>query len=88
MYIHTTIVHVEYEERGEEYGIIFIFNLFCEYINLEYVRVPVIYRVNQAEYGIYILVVASQEYTNTYSTCRLTVFAEVFHEFPQNRWSH
>jgi len=45
-----------------------MFNLFCEYRNLEYVRVPVVYRVNQAEYGIHILVAASQEYVNTYST--------------------
>jgi len=31
--------------------IIFLFNLFCGYIALEYVRVHVIYRVNQAEYA-------------------------------------
>jgi len=36
-------------------------NLVCDCINLEYVRVPVVYRVNQMEYGIHILVVASQE---------------------------
>jgi len=29
------------------------------------------YRVRQAEYGIHILVAASQEYVNTYSTRRL-----------------
>jgi len=27
-----------------------IFSLFCEYIHLDYVRVPVIYRVDKAEY--------------------------------------
>jgi len=64
-------LRVEYAERGTKYGIIFIFCLFCEYINLEYVRVSVIYRVHQAEYGIHILVAASQEYVNTYSTRRV-----------------
>jgi len=47
-----------------------MFSLFCEYIRLEYVRLHVIYRVNQAEYAIHILVVASQEYVNTFSTRR------------------
>jgi len=37
-------------------------------MNIECVRVPVIYRVNQAEYVMHILVAASQEYVNTYST--------------------
>jgi len=64
------VLHVEYAEPGRKYDIIFLFNLFCEYINLEYVRVPVVYRVNQVEYGIHILVVASREYVNTYSTRR------------------
>ena len=41
-------LHVEYAERIRKHGILFIFSLFV-YINLEYVRVPVIYRVNQAE---------------------------------------
>jgi len=41
-------------------------------MNLEYVRIPVIYRLNQAEYGIHILVAASQEYVNTYSTRKST----------------
>jgi len=54
--------------RGKEYGILFIFSLFCEYIHLEYVRIHVIYKVNQAEYVIHILVVALQEYVNIYST--------------------
>jgi len=35
-----------------------MFSLFCEYIHLEYVRIHVIYKVNQAEYAIRILVVA------------------------------
>jgi len=63
-------LHVEYAERGNEYGILFIFSLFCEYIHLEYVRILVIYRVNQAEYVLHILAVASQEYVNIYSTHR------------------
>ena len=37
--------------RSEErkYGIRFRFSLFCEYINLAYVRVPIMFRVNEAE---------------------------------------
>jgi len=58
--------------RRGKYGLLFISSLFCEYTNLEYVRVPVIYRVNQAEYVIQILVAASQKYVNTYSTRRNT----------------
>ena len=65
-------LHVEYAERRSEYGILFIFyNLFCEYINLAYVRVPVIYKIHQAEYVIHIRVAASQESVNTYSTRRV-----------------
>jgi len=67
------ILHVEYTERGYEYGILFIFSLFCEYIYLEYVRIHGIYRVNQAEYGIHILVVAPQIYVNIYSTRRYKI---------------
>jgi len=37
---------VEYAERGKEYGILFTFSLFCEYVHLEYVRIHVVYRVN------------------------------------------
>jgi len=48
-----------------------MFSLFCEYSRLEYVRIHVIYSVNQAEYVIHILVVAPQEYVNIYSTRRL-----------------
>jgi len=40
-------------------------------MQLEYVRIHVIYKVNQAEFGIHILVVASQEYVNIYSTRRM-----------------
>ena len=64
-------LHVEYAERGTEYGILFMFSLCCEYVHLEYVRIHVIYRVNKAECMIHILVVAPQEYVNIYSTCRV-----------------
>jgi len=63
-------LHVEYAERGKEYGILFIFSLFCEYMHLVYVRIHAIYRVDQAEYVIHMLVVAPQEYVNIYSTGR------------------
>jgi len=56
--------------QEETYGIPFIIGLFCAYSNLEYVRVPVIHRINQAEYVIHVCVAASQEYVNTYSTRR------------------
>jgi len=56
-------LHVEYAERGTEYGILFIVSLFCECIYLEYVRIHVIYSVNQAEYVIHFL-------ANIYSTRR------------------
>jgi len=59
----------EYAERGTEYGILFIFSLFYEYIHLKYVRIHVIYRVNQAEFVIHKQAVAPQEYVNIYSTC-------------------
>jgi len=45
-----------------KYGVRFIFGLFCEFSNLEPVWLPVMVRVHQAEYGIHILVAASQEY--------------------------
>ena len=60
----------ECDEQSRKYGIIYIFSLFCEYTNLEYVQVPVIYRLNQAGYVIHTRVAASQEYVNTYSTRR------------------
>jgi len=61
-------LYVEYAAQRRQYGILFIFSLFREYIHLEYVRLPVIYRVHQAEYGTHILVAASQEYVNTFPT--------------------
>ena len=45
----------------------------CEYIHLEYVRIHVIYRVNQAEYVIQIRAVAPQECVNIYSTPRVSI---------------
>jgi len=48
-----------------------MFDLFCESINREYVRIYVIYRVNQSKYVIRIRMAASQEYANTYSTRRV-----------------
>jgi len=61
-------------ERGKEYGILFKSrvnpSLFCEYIQLEYVRIHVMYRINQEEHVIHIRVVAPQEYVNIYSTRR------------------
>ena len=41
----------------EKNTVLCIFCLFREFMYLEYVRIHVIYRVNQAEYVIYILVV-------------------------------
>jgi len=72
--VRTTVtnLHVEYEERGTEHGILFIFSLLCEYIHLEYVRIHVIYRVYQAEFVIHILAVAPHEYVNLDSTRRVT----------------
>ena len=64
-------LHVEYAERRGKYDILFIFSLFCENINLEYVAVPVINRDDQTEYVIHILVATSQEHVNTYSTRRM-----------------
>ena len=64
-------LHVEYAEGRIEYAILFIFNLCYEYRILECVHVHVICRVYQAEYVIRILVAASQEYVNVYSTQRL-----------------
>ena len=40
--------------------------LICDYIHLEYVRIHVIYRVNQTEYVIHMLVVAPEKYVNHY----------------------
>jgi len=69
IYSYTTL-HVEYKEREKEYGILFIFSLFCEYMHLESIRVHVIHRDSQAEYVIHILVVAPHEYVNIYFLTR------------------
>jgi len=63
-------LYVEYAEPGKEYGILFICSLCCECTRFEYGRVYVMYRVHQAEYVIHVLVVAPQEYVNTYLTRR------------------
>ena len=65
-------LHVEYAEQGKAYGILFIFSLFYEYMYLEYARIHVIHRVNQAEYVIHVVVVAPQENANIYSTLRMS----------------
>ena len=58
--------------RGQDKNtrILFQFSLFCEYSDLECVRIHVIYRVSQAEYEIRIPVAALQEYVDTYSPRR------------------
>ena len=61
---------LKYAERGKQYGILSIFSQFCEYTHLEYVRIHGMYRVNQAEYVIHMLVVAPKEYVNICSTPR------------------
>jgi len=64
-------LHVEYAGERIQYGILCIFSLFYEYGHLEHVHINVIYRIHQAEYGIHILVAASQEFVNTYSKRRV-----------------
>jgi len=68
-----SILHVEYAGRRIKYGILFMFSLFYEYNNLEYVHIHVIYRVHEAGCVIHFLVAASQEYVNTYSTRRVSI---------------
>ena len=75
--LDVVILYVEYAGGRIKYGILFILSLFYAYSNLEYVRFHIIYRVLQAEYGIRIRVVASQEYVNTYSTCRVAINLEI-----------
>jgi len=60
--------------RNEEQNtrILFRFGLFCEYSNLEYVRIHAIYRVNQAGYAIHIPADAPPEYVNMYSPRRVS----------------
>ena len=41
-------LQVQYVEHRTKYGILCKFGLFCEYINLEYVRIRFIYRVKGA----------------------------------------
>jgi len=65
--------------EGGKYILLFRCSLFCEYINLEYVRIHIIYRVHQTEYTI--LVAAPQEYVNTYSTRRGAGFSSQMIEF-------
>jgi len=50
----------------------FVFSLLDGCSNLEYGRIYVIFRVTQAEYDICILMAASQDYVNTYSTRRVS----------------
>jgi len=64
-------LHVEYVERRTKYGILFICSLFCKCTHLEYIRIHVLCRVNQAEYAIRIPTAAPQEYVNIYSTRRV-----------------
>ena len=47
-----------------------MFRMLYKYSYIASVRIFFMYRVAQAEYGIRILMAASQEYVNTYSTCR------------------
>jgi len=54
-----------------------MFSLLYEYSNLEYVHIYVIYRDAQAEYIIRIRMAASQEYVNTYSTCRVIALSSL-----------
>jgi len=69
---------VEYVKQRKEYGIRFIFSLFCGYINLEYGRIHVINRANWAERVICIRVAVLQKYVNTFSTCRgLTLCVDI-----------
>jgi len=50
-----------------------MFSLFYEDSNLENVLICVTYRITQATYGSRIIMVASEEYVNTYSTRRAAV---------------
>jgi len=60
--LKTPNLHVEYVAGRIKYGILFISSLCYEYSSLEYVHTHVIYRVDQAEFVIRILVAASQKY--------------------------
>jgi len=79
---HThTAASMKRDRRKSLYGILFIFSQFYEYSTLEYLHVPILYRVHQAEYVIHILVAASQEYVNVYSTRRMITYSS--HPTPQ-----
>jgi len=75
-YIHiyqsalTASRHVDTRSAEKKYRIIFMFGLLYEYSSLEYERIYVMFRVTQAEYDTRILMAASQECVNTYSTPR------------------
>jgi len=47
--------------------ILFRFSLFCDYMNLEYVRMHAIDRAHQADYANRVPVAARQEYVTRYS---------------------
>ena len=41
-------LHVKYVEQRTNYGVLFIWSVFGEYMNLEYVRIRVVCRIQQA----------------------------------------
>jgi len=49
------VLYVEYAERGNEYGILFTYSLFCEYVYLEYENVSVSYTGYTRRNTIFIL---------------------------------
>jgi len=61
-WLHTLVLRsymLNTRSKEYEYGILFICSLFCEYIHLGYVLIHAIYRVNQAEHVIHMLVVSN-----------------------------
>ena len=74
--------------EGGKYGILCIFSLFCEYTNLAYVRIHVIYRVSQAECVIRIHEAAPQEDVNTYSIRRGGAASEAQQKLAFTRYCH
>ena len=80
-HIHTH-AHAPYmgNTRNEEQKtrFLFRFGLFCEYSNLEYVRIHAIYRVHQAGCAIHIPADAPPEYVNMYSPIRTLAQAHAF----------
>jgi len=61
--VRSHLLHVEYAERGHEYGILFIFSLLCEYIFTLNIYVSMPY--TGAEYVIHVLVVGPPELFDT-----------------------